>query len=795
MKKILCLILAASLLFLAACSGNRNEKENGQTIPGRYVESDITPPTEGRFISFLTLDDVIVCLDEGLKTRYESADGGESWSELPGPGGNTDRYSGVQAGTLLNDGSLLIYMPGEGLVTVAQDGSSKPFPVDEIDKTISGGENVSISLLQAIGNDRILLSYMIGGMMQMSRPKDPSEEDASPDDGAQSADPNAGSGPVTRQGPQTNQGGPQGGTQGPSGGMSINSINFKTLLCDISTGQVVAQLPVESAMAATSDNSTLYVMDNSKSVSCYNLSDGKPSGKPDIRFGGADDKSSPGPMGMRMGGAGGNVLALKGDGGLYAALDGALLLADSGGAITTVLESAAYSIGTPRWSVNSVLALGDGSIVINMFGSGQTSRLYKYVWDEDAAVNPDKTLSVWSLEDNSFARAAIAELRKKHTDAYITYEVALGGNSAMSASDAIKTLNTRLLGGSGPDIILLDGLSADSYADKGMLLDMIGLIDTADVFDSLLEPFSNGGKLYCLPTQFLMPLLMGSDENLQKVRTLDDLVSLAVNGNDLPVTVPGYGPFTGVDEEERAALYFNDLKELCDVLWAACAPDIVSDNRLNTDALRRYLEAVKAISDKYALAQAAGGGSGGMSVGFSDGSLVTAIPGSLMRYTMQTTHYAAFNAGNLQLLQMMIDSNEANLDLFPGLTSGAWQPSTVAAISADTKVPLLAAQLVQAMLSAQVQQLNYGTGLPVTRAGLAAQIDAINDRRAQNGQHPFTFDPNPLIDKLQVPSMGDTALTDMMWNSVEKCCKGQLDVEGAVKEIEQSVKNYLAERS
>jgi len=43
--------------------------------------------------------------------------------------------------------------------------------------------------------------------------------------------------------------------------------------------------------------------------------------------------------------------------------------------------------------------------------------------------------------------------------------------------------------------------------------------------------------------------------------------------------------------------------------------------------------------------------------------------------------------------------------------------------------------------------------------------------------------------------MGDTVLTGMMWSSLEKCCKGELDVDGAVREIEQNVKNYLAERS
>jgi hypothetical protein len=83
----------------------------------------------------------------------------------------------------------------------------------------------------------------------------------------------------------------------------------------------------------------------------------------------------------------------------------------------------------------------------------------------------------------------------------------------------------------------------------------------------------------------------------------------------------------------------------------------------------------------------------------------------------------------------------------------------------------------------------------VTHAGLKAQIDAINEIRAENDEEPFSFAPDELINRLSSPSIRDTVLTDMMWTSVEKCCMGEIDIEGAVREIEQNVKNYLAERA
>jgi len=846
-KKIICLLLAGSLIFVAACKSGGNNDNGALLGAGRYVETDITPPIDGRFTSYLSSDGTIVCFGEGLSTRYESSDAGNSWNASPGPEKDPDSFRSVLGETMLSDGSLLVYIQGEGLEIIAPDGSSKGFPVDGIDSAIADEENVMVTLLQALDDNRFLVSYMIGGFTQTTRVGGPMGGNTT-----QGARPQGeGPGPVTQEGPQGGpqgggsqgnpqggpqgegpQGGPQGGSQsggpqggpqdgpedetpdgqpygqqpggptgGPTRGTSSGAVAVpmmsKTLLYDLSTGQLITELSVENASSAVSGDSNIYVLDGNGSVSIFNLNDGSPSGKPEVKFTETEDTGGFRPMNMRLLGGSANTLAFSSEKGLYAVMDGSLMLADFDGIIKTALESTAYSIGAPRSNITSLFILDDGSIVANMLSGGQTNRLYKYTWDENATVNPDKVLTIWSLEDNYFVRAAIAELRKHHPDSYINYEVALDGKSGMSASDAIKTLNTRLLSDSGPDVILLDGCSVDSYADRGILMNLSGSIDTGDVFESLLSPYENGGELYCLPTQFLMPMLMGSDEALAKVQSLDDLVNQAVTGNDLPASGgPGPRPFSGVDDAERAALYFSDLKELCDIFWISSAPEIVKDNQLDSVALRRYLEAVKAISDKYSLMETnQQGGRGGMSIAFSDGGLATALPGSLMWYTMQLTHYAAFSAGNLQLIQMMMDRVGSNLALFPGLTPGAWQPSTVVGVSADTGVPQFAAEFVQAMLSLEVQRLNYGTGLPVTHTGLAAQIEAINERHAEMGAEPFSFDPNILISRLQTPSMGDTVLTDMMWSSVEKCCKGEIDVEGAVREIEQSIKNYLAERA
>ena len=48
--------------------------------------------------------------------------------------------------------------------------------------------------------------------------------------------------------------------------------------------------------------------------------------------------------------------------------------------------------------------------------------------------------------------------------------------STATRSEIIRALNAKLFAGDGADILLLDGLPADSYVEKGVLYDMGGAV-------------------------------------------------------------------------------------------------------------------------------------------------------------------------------------------------------------------------------------------------------------------------------------------------------------------------------
>ena len=797
-KRILSMILTGSILFLAACGavggdgsgagiGTGNTTGSGPSTgtsalstQGRFVELDISPPIEGRFTSYLSADGTITCFDEGFTTIFESNDGGESWSQFPGPFFGSENPYYFWFSTLLPDGSILAFDFEKGLLLVTPEGNVEPYPMDDIDTALADGEMVNVSLLQTLGTDRLLMSYTISsGMMFGSRYVEEvqGDEDDTDDTDEDDADDDTDE-PTIRQ-----------------FGMN-QSWESKTLLIDLATGEIINDLSIEGVVAATSNDTYLFLMDRDEAVTIFNLQDGSHSGKPDISFAKNNSDGADGMIRMFSGFGGGELLALRSDGAVYSVLDGSLVLAEPDGILETVLDRSAYAIGTPRNVVNAIHVLDDDSIVVNITSNGQSNLLYKYVWDENATVDPNKTLTIWSLEDNSFVRAAIAEMRKKHPDATITYEVALDGAGAMSASDAIRNLNTRLLGGDPPDVIILDGIAIDNYVVRGMMLDLSELLDLSDVYENLLNPFKSDGKLYSLPTQLIIPVLMGTNEALDKVETLDDLVDAILSGTVTQTSLePGRNPFEATGAGERAELHFDDLQELYEFLWISAAPGIVGNNNLDNDAMRRYLETVKAISDKLGLTDDPGDeGQFSASIALFDGSSSDFLQGSLVQYFMHRTNYAVFMARNLMILRSTMERGDSDVRLFPGFDTGIWQPSTTVGVSADSERPEFAAEFIQTMLSKEVQHLNYGTGLPVTRSGMAAQLEFAREVRT-GSDAAFDFDIDSLINQLQTPSISDSILTDMIWGSVERFCKGLIGVDGAVNEIEQNIRTYLAERA
>lgn len=123
-----------------------------------------------------------------------------------------------------------------------------------------------------------------------------------------------------------------------------------------------------------------------------------------------------------------------------------------------------------------------------------------------------------------------------------------------SAEDALRTLNTELVAGKGPDVLILDGMPLQSFIDKGVLAELSQVISADGLIPQVVDPMRTDGKLYAVPTRFTVPVLMGKPETLEG---LDSLETLAAAVQDGPEALAASGDindiFKAVPEEQRPA--------------------------------------------------------------------------------------------------------------------------------------------------------------------------------------------------------------------------------------------------
>ena len=86
------------------------------------------------------------------------------------------------------------------------------------------------------------------------------------------------------------------------------------------------------------------------------------------------------------------------------------------------------------------------------------------------------------------------------------------------------------MAGNGPDVVILDGLTAESYIEKGLLEDMSDiinpLVEDGTIFKNIADAYTNDGKIYQIPTSFKYPILLGNKEDIDSVSDLNSLVEL-----------------------------------------------------------------------------------------------------------------------------------------------------------------------------------------------------------------------------------------------------------------------------
>lgn len=199
-----------------------------------------------------------------------------------------------------------------------------------------------------------------------------------------------------------------------------------------------------------------------------------------------------------------------------------------GGAITELLIGGELNhIGDTSYIFQKMVAKDDNSFLILFRDDNANLVLKNYTYSEETQVTPSNELIVYSLYDSQTVRQVINIFNINHPELYLRYEIGMDENSSMAEVDAMKALNTSIMAGNGPDILIMDKLSIQTYIEKGVLTDISDIVkevsDEKGLFENIAKGHEVDGKIYAVPSRFLIPLIVGDVMDVADINDLDTL--------------------------------------------------------------------------------------------------------------------------------------------------------------------------------------------------------------------------------------------------------------------------------
>lgn len=415
--------------------------------------------------------------------------------------------------------------------------------------------------------------------------------------------------------------------------------------------------------------------------------------------------------------------------------------------------------------------------------------LFHYVFDENADTVPPETLSVYSLRDNPVVRQAAALLQENNPQIRVEVRIAVEDNYEAVSEDVIRALNTELINGKGADVLILDGLPADSYRKKGILADMSPLFADMkqDLLPNVVKGFTNeDGNIYYMPARVILPITYGKSEAVSGLTSLDAMKAYDENP---PLHVQN--------------VYENILRQTA---YTCYAEIFNKDGSVESDALLKYLEAIKSSGERagmkteYTEKETEELGvynevrpdGFGMQSGFDlDSGVCSAAVELINSIDDAMLSVAAMEKGGYQ----MSDVN------------GVYLPAVMAGINSSSQNETAAQEFIKILFSQEVQNESFYDGFTVRPDSYekwkATEKDSIVSMGRSGGDYVLEGawpsmerreELGELLKGVHTPAMVDPTIMQMIADGSRDYFDGKESLEGAVAAIENKIEIYMAEK-
>lgn len=269
------------------------------------------------------------------------------------------------------------------------------------------------------------------------------------------------------------------------------------------------------------------------------------------------------------------VLYLAAKNGLYRHVLG-------GGAMEQVIDGSLTTFGNPAYKLIGMTCTKDNEFIAIF----TDARLVRFVYDPEVPTVPSEKIKAYSLKENSALRQAISLYQTANPDVYVEYVIGMGESDAVTKEDAIKKLNTEIMAGEGPDLLILDDLPMESYMEKGLLQDLSPLLGSLTgeeaLFDNIVDAFRKEGKVYTVPCDINLPVLLGREQDIAGAESLKGLADCVEKIRQ--------------EQPEKDIFRASSPKAIMKLFTPVCAPTwIAADGTVDREAVAEFLEQTKRI--------------------------------------------------------------------------------------------------------------------------------------------------------------------------------------------------------
>lgn len=445
-----------------------------------------------------------------------------------------------------------------------------------------------------------------------------------------------------------------------------------------------------------------------------------------------------------------------------------------------LIDGGYCKLGDENVWIQDILAASDGAVYVAA-GTKEGPLLLKYTEAEERKVETELTAFVLMEDkDDRSVSALLQAYQQEHPEVKINLEVGIRDETTM-VSDVVKNLNTRILAGDGPDILFLDGLHVDRYAEEGLLSDITEATGGKDaVFSTDVSSYTHEGRRYALPAAFSYFTLSEKGKQPDKMADITDFAGRLekgclgrytlsyVSGILYHLYFEGTGDSAASIGEEQLKSFYEGLKKVSetyedrDERWAAY--DAVSLHPYSLDAFSL--------------------------IGTEDG-------GSMALDYIQSL-------SSMQQLYNEKNSGRLFFDHFTMENEGLYIPNTVVGISSTSKEKKAAEAFISYLFSEKGQAVLAQSGrLPMVRAVLAERLKNTRGDELYSAGAYYELKPFSEADQREILKMAeslkrvvgtDDVMKEIVMSQAEAYVNGDVDLDTAAANALQKIKLYQAER-